>query len=88
LKISDLAARLKMSAKAFKKSFGPGRYSAGGFEIECSHCKNRVFKEGSAQLNTAGMSFLNLDWLNKSAIVLICTRCGLIQWFNDPPDRL
>ena len=86
--MSELVDRLKKGAKAFKDSFGPSRYSAGGFEIVCPHCKNNEFKEGVAQLNTAGMSFINLDWLNKSATTLICSRCGLIQWFNGEPKRL
>lgn len=86
--MSDFMERVKRGAKAFKESFGPKRYIAAGIEIICPHCKNNVFKEGAAQLNTAGATFLNLDWLNKSATVLICTKCGLIQWFNEQPDYL
>ncbi|ADG81543.1 zinc ribbon domain-containing protein [Thermincola potens] len=86
--MTEFIERLKRGAKAFKESFGPSRYSAGGLEITCPHCKNSEFKEGAAQLNTAGMTFMNLDWLNKSATTLICTRCGLIQWFYGEPERL
>ena len=84
----EFVNQLKKGANAFKDSFGPSRYSAGGIEIVCPHCKNIEFKEGVAQLNTAGMSFMNLDWLNKSATTLICSRCGLIQWFYGDPERL
>ena len=67
---------------------GRGRYSAGGQEIACPHCGQQSFEEGSAQLNTAGLTFLNLDWLNKSATILICTNCSRIQWFAKPPQQL
>ncbi|WP_242833119.1 hypothetical protein [Desulfosporosinus acidiphilus] len=39
-------------------------------------------------MNTAGATFLNLDWLNKSATILICTKCGYIQWFAESPEKL
>jgi len=64
------------------------RYKAGGIEVTCFHCKNNQFKKGAAQLNTKGMSFLNLDWLNKSATVLTCTRCSLILWFQEEPQEI
>jgi hypothetical protein len=51
----------------------------------------RAIKEldhGPAQLNTAGMTLLNLDWANRSATILACERCGRIEWFLQPPDRI
>lgn len=51
--MSFFMERVKRGAKAFKESFGPKRYMAAGIEVTCPHCKNNVFKEGSAQLNTA-----------------------------------
>ena len=27
------------------------------------------------------MSFFNLDWLNESADVYVCDRCGFLHWF-------
>lgn len=79
---------LKRGAKAAKDSLGPGQFEAGGRKVVCPHCKNDEFEQGSAQLNTAGLTFLGLDWLNKSASILVCTKCSLIQWFGLSPDKL
>ena len=54
--------------------------------VACSHCAHDHFVEGRAQLNTAGMTFLNLDWANRSAATLACTRCGHIEWFLEAPE--
>lgn len=77
----------KKGTKAFKDSFGPGRYSVAGTAVVCPHCQHDVFAEGEAQLNTAGMTFLNLDWLNQSAKTLVCTHCGYIMWFAKGVER-
>jgi hypothetical protein len=86
--MADFVEGVKRGVKAFKESFGPGQYEAGGIKVICPHCKKDIFEEGSAQLNTAGATFLNLDWLNKSARILICTECGLIQWFGISPEKM
>ena len=67
---------------------GPGRYAVQEALILCPHCGQESFEQGSAQLNTAGMTFLNLDWANKSATTLACTSCGSVQWFLKRPDRI
>jgi uncharacterized protein len=54
--------------------------------VACSHCAHNLFVEGRAQLNTAALSFLNLDWANRSAATLVCTRCGHIEWFLEAPE--
>jgi hypothetical protein len=61
----------KRAAEAFTASLGPGQYAADGKKILCPHCGGDTFAQGAAQLNTAGMSFLNLDWANKSATTLV-----------------
>lgn len=86
--MSDFLEGLKRGAKAFKSSLGPSRYEAANIKVVCPHCRSDIFEEGSAQLNTAGASFLNLDWLNKSAKILVCTRCGLIQWFGKSIEKI
>ncbi len=57
-----------------------------GRQVKCAHCGNDRFVEGHAQLNTAGMTFLNLDWANRSAAILTCTSCGRIEWFLANPE--
>ena len=54
-----------------------------GYELKCSHCGGTTFEYQSAQLNTPGMSFFGLDWLNKSADLYLCRSCGHIEWFLD-----
>ena len=56
-------------------------YEVAGKIVTCSHCGGTRFENGQAQLNTAGLSFLDLDWLNKSATIFKCTSCGHIEWF-------
>lgn len=67
---------------------GPGRFAAGGRAVTCTHCGEGEFEKREAQLNTAGMTFLDMDWMNRSGTALVCTRCGLIQWFAKEPDRV
>lgn len=49
--------------------------------LTCSHCGCERFYERSAQLNTAGATFLGLDWANQSARVYVCRDCGHLEWF-------
>ena len=64
------------------------RYSVAGKSVTCAHCGRDLFIEGRALLNTAGMSFMNLDWANRSAATLACTNCGRIEWFLADPDEI
>lgn len=56
--------------------------SVNGVQVSCVHCKHDCFQKGSALLNTRGLTFFDLDWLNESATTLICAKCGYIQWFG------
>lgn len=78
----------KRGAKVAIESFGPSRYLAAGIVVTCPHCKDDVFEQRKAQFNTSFATFLNLDWLNKSAVVLICAKCGLAQWYKIKPQRI
>jgi predicted nucleic-acid-binding Zn-ribbon protein len=64
------------------------RYVVAGKAVSCGHCASSLFVEGRAQLNTAGLSFLNLDWANRSAATLTCTSCGRIEWFLADPEEV
>jgi uncharacterized protein len=63
------------------------RYVVLGKAVSCGHCGHDHFVEGRAQLNTAGMTFLNLDWANRSAATPACTACGRIEWFLSDPEE-
>lgn len=65
-----------------------GRFEAGGTPIRCAHCGNDRFEARRILLNTRGLTYLKLDWLNRSATALECARCGSIQLFAVTPVRL
>lgn len=54
-----------------------------GHPLKCPHCQGTSFRQKRFLLNTVGMSFLDLDWLNKSADTFSCNTCGRIEWFTD-----
>ncbi|KUO63116.1 MAG: hypothetical protein APF84_11355 [Gracilibacter sp. BRH_c7a] len=68
--------------KEEENSKGKKYTSAAELEVNCTHCGYDRFEQGKALLNTRGMSFFDLDWLNADATTLICIRCGYIQWFG------
>ena len=55
--------------------------------LVCPVCGNRFFTERAAQLNTAGMSFLDLDFLNKTAQCYVCSECTHFIWFLEKGVR-
>lgn len=60
-------------------------YEAHGKLVVCPHCQHDGFTQGQALLNTPGLTFLGLDWANRSATILICKQCGHIEWFMKQP---
>ena len=56
-------------------------YAESGRRVVCSHCGSTTFEKSDAQLNTAGLTFLGLDWANRSATVYACANCGHLEWF-------
>lgn len=65
----------------------PMRVFVGAQQVHCPFCQYHLFTQRAIKLNSAGMSFLGLDWANKSATGLICGQCGHIQMFLDPQIR-
>ena len=60
---------------------GDYEYEIAGESVRCSHCGDSRFDEREGKINTTGMTFLNLDWANQSAKVLVCQNCGHLEWF-------
>ena len=70
-----------------------------GIPLTCKHCGTGKFTHRTSQLNTATLSFFDLDWLNASADVYVCASYGYLHWFlkgtllpesaadYDPPDE-
>lgn len=52
-----------------------------GISLECPVCRNRLFLERQAQLNTTISSLLNVDWMDREATCFICSECTHIMWF-------
>jgi predicted nucleic-acid-binding Zn-ribbon protein len=69
-----------------EKETGPHSFRIKGKNIKCPHCGNKKFEMESKLLNTAGMTFFSLDWANRQAIILTCTKCSGIQWFLRQPE--
>lgn len=78
---------LRRGLKAAAAAMESRKYSVAEKPVRCPHCGSETFDQATALLNTAGMSFLNLDWANRSATTLICTECGHVQWFVKTPDK-
>jgi hypothetical protein len=64
----------------------PASFTVAGRKLVCPHCQHTEFYIRDSQLNTAGMEFLDLAWLNRSARNYICAGCGRIEWFLNPRD--
>lgn len=86
--MSSFGERLRRGFKAAASVWGPRRFTIQDKVVICPHCGHDEFAEGDAQLNTSGMTFLGLDWANKSAYTLMCSECGRIEWFGQRPERV
>ena len=53
-----------------------------GNELVCPVCGSTHFFYRETQLNTAGMTFLGLDWANENAVNYYCSQCGYMFWFH------
>jgi hypothetical protein len=87
-----LKAGLKATADDLATKFAVrpdgARYEAAGRVVRCTHCEGEQFFAREGLVNTTGLTLLKLDWLNRSAVVLICVRCTQVTWFAERPERL
>jgi predicted nucleic-acid-binding Zn-ribbon protein len=49
--------------------------------LSCHACGGLLFARREIKMTTTGMTFLDLDWLNRSADGAICIRCGYVHTF-------
>lgn len=49
--------------------------------LACHVCGGLVFAGREIKMTTTAMTFLDLDWLNRSAEGVICVRCGFVHTF-------
>jgi hypothetical protein len=85
--LGNFFTAVKRSVEAMGEAPAGERYTVAGIAVTCKHCSRERFVEGRAQLNTAGLTFFNLDWANRSAATLTCTSCGRIEWFLADPEE-
>jgi uncharacterized protein len=85
--MSNFWNALTRGVKAAANASGPAEYSVEGKKVTCPHCGGQTFTEGTAQLHTAGMTFVGLEWAQRSAYTLLCSKCGRIEWFMQSPER-
>jgi len=71
-----------------KQTAGASRYEAAGKVVVCSHCNNNRFVWQEAMLNRRGSTLLNLDWVDRTGVALVCAKCSLIQWFLEEPQAV
>lgn len=58
-----------------------------GRQLACVVCGGDRFAYREVKLNTTGLTFFDLDWLNRSGTGAICVGCGYLHTFVDA-DRL
>ena len=81
--LADSRSRIE-GFKPKRRSFLPrdlAPIDIAGMPLRCQHCGYEQFAEREAQLHTATLTFLNLEWLGKTADLYICGRCGFVHWF-------
>jgi hypothetical protein len=59
----------------------PQEWEIAGVQLKCQHCGYGAFHTRVAQLHTPGLTFFDLEWLNRSAHCFVCDRCGHMHWF-------
>jgi uncharacterized protein YjbI with pentapeptide repeats len=65
---------------------GEGRYTVNNHPIRCLLCGGEWFVIGNAVIETRGLVFLDLGWLNRGASILTCKACSRIEWFRQVPQ--
>lgn len=49
--------------------------------LACHACGGLSFARREIKMTTTGMTFFDMDWLNRSADGAICMRCGFVHTF-------
>lgn len=57
-------------------------------QLKCPICGCEEFYDRATLLNTAGMTYLGLDWANDEATNYVCRDCSYIFWFESPREKL
>jgi len=71
-----------------EKKSQPSNLIIQGKKIQCPICDNDQFRDKKILLNTEGMTFLGLDFLNSEATTYTCSRCSHMLYFNFNKEEL
>lgn len=63
-------------------------YQIAGINISCPHCKNQEFYESRVQCNAYEPTYAENEPVIKTATALCCSRCSLILYFANKPDKV
>lgn len=58
-----------------------------GRVVFCGHCDGITFTARKLLMNTRGMTYMGLDWLNETSVALVCDHCTHIEWFTRAPHQ-
>ena len=58
-------------------------FQSAGLDIRCTQCGGTHFRRRKMLMNTRGLTYFNLDFLNKGAMALICKQCKMVQLFAE-----
>lgn len=81
--LKGIGAGLKAAAKSLIST--PTKFKVGNISLTCPICGHDEFDRREMLMNTSGMSFMGMDWLNSSACALVCQRCKRIELFGESP---
>jgi predicted nucleic-acid-binding Zn-ribbon protein len=59
---------------------------AAGNKLACLVCGGEAFLRREIKLQTTGMSFIGLDWANRSGDGAVCRQCGFVHTFFHPVE--
>jgi hypothetical protein len=62
----------------------PHEYDVQGKPLACPICGNRRFESRRGVMDTRGMTYMNLSWLNRGSTEYICQVCLYVMTFADP----
>lgn len=93
--IAVVAAPFVITALKKKKQIGDlwsGPLSAAviiqDIPLTCSHCQSTKFQKREGILVTSWVALFRFEFWNQSAACYSCMKCGHIEWFVRPKDRV
>ena len=56
-------------------------YTIDGKKLARIICKNDKLYHQNTLMNTPGLTFFGIEWLNAEAENYVCNNCGYVHWF-------